>query len=73
MPYKKDHNIDNRGMKNPNVKLTDQQVNEIKLLRFTQRLSYRALAAAYGCSHTQILRIINNKSRADVQNLRNPK
>ena len=64
--YKKDHNIDNRGMKNPNVKLTDQQVNEIKLLRYTNKLSYRILAAAYNCSHTQIKRIVKSESRANV-------
>ena len=64
--YKKDHNIDNRGMKNPNVKLTDQQVNEIKLLRYTSKLSYRNLAVSYNCSHTQIKRIIKSESRANV-------
>ena len=53
-------------MKNPNVKLTDQQVNEIKLLRYTNKLSYRNLAAAYNCSHTQIKRIIKLESRANV-------
>jgi hypothetical protein len=58
--------IDNRGMKNPNVKLTDQQVNEIKLLRYTNKLSYRSLAAAYNCSHTQIKRIIKLESRTNV-------
>ena len=64
--YKKDHNIDNKGMKNPNVKLTDEQVNQIKLLRYASKLSYRALAAAYNCSHTQIKRIIKLESRANV-------
>jgi hypothetical protein len=53
-------------MKNPNVKLTDQQVNEIKLLRYTSKLSYRNLAVAYNCSHTQIKRIIKSESRANV-------
>jgi DNA-binding transcriptional regulator YiaG len=64
--YKKDHNIDNKGMKNPNVKLTDEQVNQIKLLRYASKLSYRVLAAAYNCSHTQIKRIIKLESRANV-------
>ena len=64
MPYKKDHNIDVKGMKNPNAKLTDQQVNEIKLLRYTQKLSYRSLGTIYGCSHTQIKRIVKGESRS---------
>jgi DNA-binding transcriptional regulator YiaG len=64
--YKKDHNIDNKGMKNPNVKLTDEQVNQIKLLRYASKLSYRVLATAYNCSHTQIKRIIKLESRANV-------
>jgi hypothetical protein len=58
--------IDNRGMKNPNVKLTDQQVNEIKLIRYSTKVSYRTLAVAYDCSHTQIKRIIKNESRTNV-------
>jgi DNA-binding transcriptional regulator YiaG len=64
--YKTDHKIDNKGMKNPNAKLTDMQVNEIKLLRYVSKLSSRTLAEIYNCSHTQILRIIKQKSRANV-------
>ena len=63
MTYRKDHKIDVKGMKNPNVKLTDDQVNEIKLLRYVQKLSLRTLALTYGVSHTQIRRITNLKSR----------
>lgn len=66
-PYKRDHKINTKGEKNPNVKLTDQQVDEIKLLRYTTKASYRALAAAYSCSHTQIKRIIKLESRANVE------
>ena len=64
--YKKDHKINNKGTNNPNAKLTDQQVNEIKLLRYTEKLSHRILAMRYGCSHTQIRRILNNQSRNNV-------
>jgi DNA invertase Pin-like site-specific DNA recombinase len=64
--YKTDHKINNKGEKNPNVKLTDQQVNEIKLLRYKLKYSYRTLAATYGCSHTQVKRIIKQESRTDV-------
>ena len=65
-PYRKDHKINNKGENNPNAKLTDQQTNEIKLIRYTSKLSYRALAAAYNCSHTQIKRIIKSESRTNV-------
>jgi hypothetical protein len=64
--YKTDHKINNKGEKNPNVKLTDQQVNEIKLLRHKSKFSYRTLAVAYNCSHTQIKRIIKLESRTNV-------
>ena len=64
--YKKDHKINVKGEKNPNVKLTDLQVNEIKLLRYVSKLSSRTLAEIYNCSHTQILRITKQKSRTNV-------
>lgn len=64
--YKKDHKINNRGLNNPNVKLTDEQVNEIKIMRNTKNISHRALGLMYNCSHTQIRRILNNLSRTDV-------
>ena len=64
--YKKDHKINNKGINNPNSKLSDQQVNEIKLLRYTEKLSHRTLAMKFDCSHTQIRRILNNLSRTDV-------
>jgi len=63
--YRKDHKINNKGENNPNAKLTDQQVNEIKLLHYIQKTPYRTLASVYKCSHTQIQRIINKKSRQE--------
>lgn len=66
MKYKLNHSINNVGEKNPNVKLTDEEVMLIRTLRGTTRLSMRAIAEAFGCSHTQIVRIVNQKARTNV-------
>lgn len=63
MTYRKDHKIDVKGMKNPNVKLTDDQVDQIRQLSYFSKLSLRTLSTIYGVSHTQIRRIIKLKSR----------
>lgn len=64
MNYKRPNAIDVKGQKNPNVKLTDEDVDQIRQLSYFSKLSLRTLSSLYGVSHTQIRRIIKHKSRA---------
>jgi DNA invertase Pin-like site-specific DNA recombinase len=57
MTYKKDNLIDNDGFNNPNCKLTLEDRIRAKQMR-AEGCSYRAIANALECSHTQVRRIL---------------
>ena len=53
----KNPNINTKGTKNPNVKLTPEQVAEIRMLYQTGDYTLRKLAEQYKVCHTHIRRI----------------
>lgn len=66
MAYKQPNKINNRGEKNPNRKLTDKQVVELRFLHQRNSYTLRQLAKRFEISHTQVYRIVNLKSRTNV-------
>ena len=57
-------NCNFEGEKNGNVRLTDDQVKELKDTAATRQMTYRQLGAIFNCSHTHVRRIVLGKSRA---------
>ena len=53
-----------RGEKNPMAKLSDEQVEEIKLKRNVQKMTLATLAEEYGVRESCISRIANGRRRA---------
>ena len=53
----KNPNINTKGSKNPNVKLTEVQANDIRTMYQTGDYTLRKLGEMYKISHTQVRRI----------------
>ena len=51
-----------RGSKNPNAKLTEEQVNEIRRLRNTTKLTLQNLVNMFNVSNGMIQKIVYNKN-----------
>jgi hypothetical protein len=58
----KGRNGDIKGMKNPNHKLTIEQIYEIKRLYNSKKYTQRELGKLFGTHYNNIWKIINNKS-----------
>lgn len=54
---------DFKNEKNGNVRLTDNQIDDLRLLAQLRHMTYRQLGATFNCSHTHARRIVLGKSR----------
>ena len=59
-------NYNFKGERNNNCKLTDDQVDQIKILARTKSKTYRQIAVLYNVSHAHVYKIVNGKSRQGV-------
>lgn len=60
---KKGRTCDNNGERNPNLKLTDQQVKELRQRYQNGETNMSALGRLYGISQTHVARILKLKNR----------
>jgi hypothetical protein len=56
-------NCDFKGIKNGNAKLTDTQVDAIRIMWTTEQFSLRSLGGLFKVSHSQIRRIVKGIQR----------
>lgn len=54
---------DFKNEKNGNAKLTDDQVDILRIIAGLRQLTYRQLGATFNCSHTHARRVVLGKSR----------
>ena len=54
---------DFKNEKNGNAKLTDDQVDILRIIAELSQLTYRQLGATFNCSHTHARRVVLGKSR----------
>jgi predicted HTH transcriptional regulator len=54
---------DFKNEKNGNAKLTDNQVDILRIIAELRQLTYRQLGATFNCSHTHARRVVLGKSR----------
>ena len=59
-------NYDFKNEKNNNCKLTNDQVDQIKILAACKTKTYRQIAALYNVSHAHVYKIVHDKTRQSV-------